>query len=229
MPACRIGRNARCLGQCSGHAIDRWTCSSRLVSTSRCTPASAIACRLGWATVLSPDASRAFVDREHLALLPHRDLLDRPSNRGIRTTPREEPMTTSLYGRGQACVPRTGGRRIRLLIRDSGHRYGGFMEPSGLQPVATKSEDPGNGGIKPKPLQPVATSCRGTLMVRRGSTVRVRQRALRNPRKSGTSCSGRLARRPSCGEYGAVYGAFASASHSLGGSTSPLIAFAMPR
>ena len=75
----------------------------------------------GWATVLSPDASRAFVDREHLALLPHRDLLDRPSNRGIRTTPREEPMTTSLYGRGQACVPRTGGRRIRLLIRDSGH------------------------------------------------------------------------------------------------------------
>jgi hypothetical protein len=26
------------------------------------------------------------VDREHLALLPHRDLLDRPSNRGIRTT-----------------------------------------------------------------------------------------------------------------------------------------------
>src|SRR6266508_4329461 len=70
-----------------------------------------------WATVLSPDASRAFVDREHLALLPHRDLLDRPSNRGIRTTPREEPMTTSLYGRGQACVRRTRGRRIRLLIR----------------------------------------------------------------------------------------------------------------
>jgi hypothetical protein len=31
-----------------------------------------------WATVLSPDASRVFVDREHLALLAHRVLLDRP-------------------------------------------------------------------------------------------------------------------------------------------------------
>jgi hypothetical protein len=50
-------------------------------------------------------------------------------------------MTTSLYGRGQACVPRTGRRRTRLLIRDSGHRYGAFMEPSGRnqwQPVANR-------------------------------------------------------------------------------------------
>jgi hypothetical protein len=50
-------------------------------------------------------------------------------------------MRTSLCGRGQACVPRTGGRRIRLLIRDFGHRYGAFMEPSGRnqwQPVANR-------------------------------------------------------------------------------------------
>ena len=45
-------------------------------------------------------------------------------------------------------------------------------------------------------------------MVRRGSTVRVRQRALQNPCKSADLCSGRLADSASCGGYGAVYGAF---------------------
>jgi hypothetical protein len=46
--------------------------------------------------------------------------------------------------------------------------------------------------------------------VRRGSTVRVRQRALQKPRKSRLSPSAELARAPVCGEYGAVYGAFSS-------------------
>src|SRR6266542_505085 len=80
-----------------------------------------------WATVLSPDASRAFVDREHLALLPHRDLLDRPSNRGIRTTPREEPMTTSIR-KGSSLCPENGRAPNPTSHQDSGHRYGAFME-----------------------------------------------------------------------------------------------------
>jgi len=46
-------------------------------------------------------------------------------------------------------------------------------------------------------------------MVRRGSTVRVRQRALQKRRKSALCRSGRLAPRRTCGGYGAVYGAFA--------------------
>src|SRR6476619_4030575 len=47
-------------------------------------------------------------------------------------------------------------------------------------------------------------------MVRRGSTVRVRQRALQKRRTSALLRSGRLARRRTCGGYGADYGAFAS-------------------
>src|SRR5438045_3045775 len=47
-------------------------------------------------------------------------------------------------------------------------------------------------------------------MVRRGSTVRVRQRALQKRRTSALSRSERLALDPACGGYGAVYGAFAS-------------------
>src|SRR5581483_7038474 len=45
-------------------------------------------------------------------------------------------------------------------------------------------------------------------MVRRGSTVRVRQRALQKRRTLALSCSGRLAPSRTCGGYGAVYGAF---------------------
>jgi hypothetical protein len=53
-------------------------------------------------------------------------------------------------------------------------------------------------------------------MVRRGSTVRVRQRALQKRRKSAFLRSDRLAPRRMCGGYGAVYGAFA-----FGGSMQP--------
>jgi hypothetical protein len=94
-------------------------------------------------------------------------------------------MTTSLYGRGQACVLRTGG-----APNPTSHR----IPATGMErlwSLAGATGDnrwqigrPRNGGIKPKPLPPVATSCRGTLMVRRGSTVRVRQRALQKRRKS---------------------------------------------
>jgi hypothetical protein len=73
----------------------------------------------------------------------------------------------------------------------SARRVRSVYGASRSHPVATggKSEDPGNGRIKPKPLPPVATSCRGTLMVRRGSTVRVRQRAYL---ELGSRCKRRL-------------------------------------
>src|ERR671922_2459025 len=47
-------------------------------------------------------------------------------------------------------------------------------------------------------------------MVRRGSTVRVRQRALQKRRTSAFSHSAQFARTAACSAYGAVYGAFAS-------------------
>src|SRR5918995_3433637 len=66
-----------------------------------------------------------------------------------------------------------------------------------------------------KPLPSVATSCRRSSMVRRGSTVRVRQRALQKYRKAGLSLSDRLAHLTTCIRYGADYGAFRSGSASL--------------
>src|SRR6266545_8356711 len=55
-----------------------------------------------------------------------------------------------------------------------------------LQPVATggKWENAENGSDRRKPLRWVAASCLSRSMVRRGSTVRVRQRALQKRRKS---------------------------------------------
>jgi hypothetical protein len=53
--------------------------------------------------------------------------------------------------------------------------------------------------------QPTATP--RALMVRRGSTVRVRQRALQKPRTQGLSFSSRVAGRPTWATYGALYGA----------------------
>jgi hypothetical protein len=63
-----------------------------------------------------------------------------------------------------------------------------------LQPVATARKlDPlGNGDNNPKPLPSVATRCREERMVRRGSTVRVRQRALQKPRTWALLRSARL-------------------------------------
>jgi hypothetical protein len=56
---------------------------------------------------------------------------------------------------------------------------GAFMEPSRSQPAATSGKWNGaeHGSDGPKPLPWVATGCRRDSMVRRGSTVRVRQRA----------------------------------------------------
>jgi hypothetical protein len=55
------------------------------------------------------------------------------------------------------------------------------------QPVATGSKRDGaeNSSLKQEPLPWVATGCRRGSMVRRGSTVRVRQRALQRPANGG--------------------------------------------
>jgi hypothetical protein len=59
-----------------------------------------------------------------------------------------------------------------------------------------------------KPLPSVATTRRSQRMVRRGSAVRVRQRALQKRRKSELFLWHWFARAPVCSGYGAVYGAF---------------------
>jgi hypothetical protein len=56
--------------------------------------------------------------------------------------------------------------------------------------------------------QPTATV--SERMVRRGSTVRVRQRSLQKSCPAGLFLSDELAQAPACGGYGAVYGAFRS-------------------
>jgi hypothetical protein len=70
---------------------------------------------------------------------------------------------------------------------------------------------PENRSNKPirNPWQPTATGSQR--MVRRGSTVRVRQRALQKRRTSALFRAARLALRRACGGYGTVYGAFAHA------------------
>jgi hypothetical protein len=77
-----------------------------------------------------------------------------------------------------------------------------------LQPVATSGKlDPRRSRKdRRKPLPCFATGCRKERMVRRGSTVRVRQRAWKSP-CARYFRSGRLAGAPVCGGYGAVYGA----------------------
>jgi hypothetical protein len=80
------------------------------------------------------------------------------------------------------------------------------MEPYGapwLQRVAINGKSDGRGSAenKPKPLPPGCDH--EEYMVRRGPTVRVRQRALQKPRNSGPFVSPGLARSPACGRYGA--------------------------
>jgi hypothetical protein len=79
-----------------------------------------------------------------------------------------------------------------------------------LQPVAIsgKSERRGSRGNKPEPLPWVATSCLRCSMVRRGSTVRVRQRVCKSAANRRLVLSAPLARSPPCVRYGALYGAF---------------------
>src|SRR5260221_10216492 len=89
---------------------------------------------------------------------------------------------------------------------------GALMEPSRRnqwQPVANV-RDPKTAQNKPirNRWQPTATV--PERMVRRGSTVRVRQRALQKRRKAALSRMCSVVRGPSEDADGAVYGAFAS-------------------
>jgi hypothetical protein len=86
------------------------------------------------------------------------------------------------------------------------------MEPSGRnwsQPVADGAA-PTKAQNKRKPLPWVATGCLSRSMVRRGSAVRVRKRALRKRRKSALFLWRQLARCPTWRGYAALYGAFRS-------------------
>jgi hypothetical protein len=80
----------------------------------------------------------------------------------------------------------TGSGGTPLHIRDFAPRGWSVYGAQQAQPVASTGKSAGrrNRGIKPNLLPWVATGCRGRQMVRRGSTVRVRQRAL----YTGTSC-----------------------------------------
>jgi hypothetical protein len=75
------------------------------------------------------------------------------------------------------------------------------------QPVATGRKSPRRESrvIRRKPLRSVATGCRAQRMVRRGSTVRVRQRVLQKPRTQGLFVSPKLAHSPAWGRYGALW------------------------
>ncbi len=93
-------------------------------------------------------------------------------------------------------------RRNRPGVRDSARGDGAFMEPRGCNRLATgrKSNGLKNRRNTRKPLPCVATSCHLERMVRRGSTVRVRQRALQNPRTTGASCFGSICRSSNVGQ-----------------------------
>jgi hypothetical protein len=108
---------------------------------------------------------------------------------------------------------RTSGGGSPVPTKDSGYPTWSIYGAQRAQPVATRgkwegAENGSNGPIGNR-WQPTATV--SERMVRRGSTVRVRQRALQNRRTSALSRSGRLAPTRTCGGYGAVYGAFALA------------------
>jgi hypothetical protein len=65
--------------------------------------------------------------------------------------------------------------------------------------------------------EPIPSLTETPSRVRRGSTVRVRQRALQKRRKAGLRLSSALARSTACGGYGALYGASRSRSVSVRG------------
>jgi hypothetical protein len=102
-----------------------------------------------------------------------------PARKAQRHAPTEPERRWSIYGAERTQPTATGGTPI----------------------------DPDNRSNKPirSRWQPTATT--HNLMVRRGSTVRVRQRALQKRRTSALSRSGRLALCRTCGGYGADYGA----------------------
>jgi hypothetical protein len=115
-----------------------------------------------------------------------------------------------------AGMARHGTTRAPPQVANADNRRWSLYGAPWLQPVAIsgRSDRHGNGENKPKPLPLVATGCREKHMVRRGSTVRVRQRALQKPRTTGLFTSDRFADSRTWGRYGALYGAFRSKTRS---------------
>src|SRR6266550_4354997 len=91
-----------------------------------------------------------------------------------------------------------------------------------LVAISGKSDGRGRAENKPKPLPFVATGCREKYMVRRGSTVRVRQGALQKACTAAAYRAEPLAPSSTCGGYGALYGAFRSKTSSAARAESPL-------
>ncbi len=116
-----------------------------------------------------------------------------------------------------------------MLVFNTGNISWSSCGAERSQPSAAhgKRSRPETAQSKPKPSRSASLRRMNTSMVRRGSTVRVRQRALQKRRTSALSRSGRLAPCRTCGGYGAVYGAFALAATSTQGSGATL-AFPMP-
>src|ERR687896_563851 len=94
---------------------------------------------------------------------------------------------------------------VVMLDNEGWSLYG--AQRSQLVATGGKWEGAENGSDKRKPLPSVASSCLSRSMVRRGSTVRVRQRALQSLCKSAPFLPALLAELPTCARYGAVYGA----------------------
>jgi hypothetical protein len=96
---------------------------------------------------------------------------------GATAVPSIDPLPTEADSR-LAAAP--AGDRNLASHQGSRRRGWSVNGAERSQTVATpgKPGRPKNGPNKPKPLPPVAVSCAHKHMVRRGSTVRVRQRAL---------------------------------------------------
>jgi hypothetical protein len=103
---------------------------------------------------------------------------------------------------GLAISPKMGAVETPLVVRPDNEGwslYGAGAQR--LQPVATggKCESAGNGSDNRKPVPWAATDCLRRSMVRRESTVRVRQRALQKRRTSALFRSDGLAPGRTCG------------------------------
>jgi hypothetical protein len=95
---------------------------------------------------------------------------------------------------------------VRTSARPRASTRGSFFGVGSLR-FAARSWSPRPGRARASRVWP--------RMVRRGSTVRVRQRALAKAPQPGLLLSGPLARSTACGGYGAPYGALSSRSVSV--------------
>jgi hypothetical protein len=108
------------------------------------------------------------------------------------------------------CHCRRQPGRPRGQVLGTGSRISGAAQGPSRKGCCKRRTDRIAGKARNQALFPDYVAEGATSMVRRGSTVRVRQRALQKPRKSRLSPSAELARAPVCGGYGALYGAFSS-------------------